>query len=293
VADKGQDDGLHNDDQRDRPGFGNVYIAYFSGKTPFATTGRNPAFARAGDIFVSTSTTNGTTWGPRVKVNDDNTPTSHVFPTAAINKRGELFVGWLGRRVDPARNLLTDTWGDISARSGHNFGRDIRITNVSTDVAGSFVFAIISGLVAHQVARRAFRRTQVPADSGRNKDITVAVKAQTKISGNPQVNDGVEVTASIDAAGNYTAISIFKLGIVPPPLQVHLSGVVKSMSTSLSFPPITTWTIGPSAGLGPDFMVQVNAQTEISGDPKVGDRVDVIAESSSTGAYVAISITKV
>lgn len=133
VADKGQDDGLHNDDQRDREGFGDVYIAYFSGKTPFATTGRNPAFARAGDIFVSASTTNGTTWGPPVKVNDDNTPTSHVFPTAAINKRGELFVGWLDRRVDPVRNLLTDTWGDISARPDHDFGRNIRITNVSTD----------------------------------------------------------------------------------------------------------------------------------------------------------------
>ena len=172
---------------------------------------------------------------------------------------------------------------------------------VNTDSANQYVaLSIIKSAITAQpitvflgTVKSIGPTSWVITDSGRNKDITVAVNAQTKISGNPQVNDGVEVTASIDAAGNYTAIWIFKLGIVPPPLQVHLSGVVKSITTTLSFPPITTWTIGPSAGLGPDFMVQVNAQTKISGDPKVGDRVDVIAESSSTGAYVAISITKV
>ena len=134
VVDKGRDDGGNSGEQRDRPGFGNVYITYFSGLTPFAPAGRNnPRFARAGTIFASTSRTNGSTWDPQVKVNDDQTPTSHVFPSAAINQRGELFVGWLDRRVDPVRNLLTDTWGDISTTAGRSFGTDIRITDVSTD----------------------------------------------------------------------------------------------------------------------------------------------------------------
>jgi len=133
VVDKGRDDGVTTDDERERRGFGNVYITYFSGLTPFATSGGNPSFARAGNIFASTSQTNGTTWQPRVQVNNDQTPTSHVFPSAAVNQNGELFIGWLDRRLDSPRNLLTDTWGDISTTAGRTFGKDTRITGVSTD----------------------------------------------------------------------------------------------------------------------------------------------------------------
>jgi hypothetical protein len=68
-----------------------------------------------------------------VKVNDDNTNTSHVFPSVQVNKRGTVFVTWLDRRVDPAANLLTDTWGAFSNSGGRCFGRNIRITDVSTD----------------------------------------------------------------------------------------------------------------------------------------------------------------
>jgi hypothetical protein len=50
-----------------------------------------------------------------------------------VNKRGQVFVTWLDRRVDSPRNLLTDTWGDISNNRGISFGGDGRITTVSTD----------------------------------------------------------------------------------------------------------------------------------------------------------------
>src|SRR5438093_5794422 len=119
----------------------------------------------------------------------------------------------------------------------------------------------------------------ITASSG---DITVIVNAQTRIIGSPKVGDSVDVLANVDSANNYVAISI--MPSPAPPTQMHISGVVKSIST-------TSWVIGPAAGLGPDFLVQVNAQTKIVGNPRVGDHVDVVVQAGRDG-FVAISITK-
>lgn len=137
-VDNGRDDGVFTKSERKKRGFGNVYITYFSGKTPFAPApAPNPIFTlpanRAGDIFLSRSTNNGSSYQPRVKVNDDITVTSHVFPSVQVNKQGKVFVTWLDRRVDPARNLLTDTYGDLSFDYGRSFRRDVRLSDVSTD----------------------------------------------------------------------------------------------------------------------------------------------------------------
>jgi len=114
----------------------------------------------------------------------------------------------------------------------------------------------------------------------RHGDTTILVNAQTKILGSPKVGDTVDVLANVDSAHNYVAISI----TISPMAQMHISGVVKSIGT-------TSWVIGPAVGLGPDFIVQVNAQTRIVGDPRVGDRVDVVVQAGMNG-FVALSITK-
>jgi hypothetical protein len=134
-VDKGRDDGTFTNGERKKPGFGNVYITYFNGKTPLAQPPAPPTttFLRAGDIFLSRSTNNGSSYQPRVKVNDDNTVTSHVFSSVQVNRKAQVFVTWLDRRVDPARNLLTDTYGDISNNLGTSFDGNVRISDVSTD----------------------------------------------------------------------------------------------------------------------------------------------------------------
>jgi hypothetical protein len=135
AVDKGRDDGVTTRAERERPGFGNVYLTYFHGKTPLAPAPNPPpmTFARAAHILLSTSSTNGATWEAPVKVNDDTTDTSHVFPSVQVNDKGEIFVTWIDRRVDPANNVLNDTYGDISNQRGRRTGPDLRITDVSTD----------------------------------------------------------------------------------------------------------------------------------------------------------------
>jgi hypothetical protein len=135
AADKGKYDGAGKKEGNSKQDEGNVYVTYFSGVTALAQPPAPPTrvFARAADIFLSRSIDNGTSWRPRVKVNDDNTVTSHVFPSVQVNEDGIVFDTWLDRRVDPVRNLLTDTWGAISKDDGRSFRDNFRITNVSTD----------------------------------------------------------------------------------------------------------------------------------------------------------------
>jgi Neuraminidase (sialidase) len=118
------------------PNNGFVYVTYFNGKTPLTLPNGivfTGPLASAADILLSRSRTNGTTWDPPVKVNDDAGVTSHVFPSVQVNKNSWVFVGWNDRRNDPS-NEFTDTWANVSHDFGGTFGHDI----VQTDVATSW-----------------------------------------------------------------------------------------------------------------------------------------------------------
>ncbi|MFN2432663.1 MAG: sialidase family protein [Gemmatimonadota bacterium] len=133
AVDLGSDDGVIRDAEAARPGFGNVYVTYFDGFTALPATrrGDRPLFAKAGEIHLSTSIDDGATWGPEVLVNDDGTETSHVFPTVQAAKDGEVYVAWIDRRLDPANNVLTDTWAAVSTDLGASFSVNQRQSNDS------------------------------------------------------------------------------------------------------------------------------------------------------------------
>jgi hypothetical protein len=131
---KGADDGVVTGGDTSTSGYGNVYISYFSGKTPLSpctTPLPSGPFARAGDVFTSTLTANASVVGPPVKMNDDPGTTSHVFPTVQVNKNGVLYADWLDRRMDPS-NVLTDLWANVSKDNGAAFGPDRLQTDAAT-----------------------------------------------------------------------------------------------------------------------------------------------------------------
>jgi hypothetical protein len=127
-VDKGADDGVITGSESSSAGFGNVYITYFSGKTPVTT----PPFQRAADVFMSTLTKDATVVGPPIKMNDDAGNNSHVFPTVQVNKNGIVYADWLDRRRDAAANILTDAWANVSKDNGVTFGPDRLQTDVAT-----------------------------------------------------------------------------------------------------------------------------------------------------------------
>lgn len=134
FVDRGEDDGQFASQESSRPGFGNVYITYFSGKTPLAS------ITRAADIFMSTSRSDGTAFDAPVKVNDDNTNTIHVFPSVQANKHGDVYAAWIDRRQNPqpfvppssGGNIFNDTYAAVSKDLGRRFGHNKLQTRVST-----------------------------------------------------------------------------------------------------------------------------------------------------------------
>jgi len=125
---------------------------------------------------------------------------------------------------------------------------------------------------------------------------TVRTNAQTRFSGlltllPMSLNDifpGQSVLVETSVAGGAltaTSVRVLTIDVLLPPNQIHLSGVVKSIAA-------TQWVIGgPPGSLSPDVIVLVNASTKINGEPKVGDRVDVVGDVTASG-IVASSITK-
>lgn len=127
AVDLGNDDGKYTTAERARPGFGNVYIAFHRGVTPLPA----PRHAKNADIFVARSTDNGASWDAPVQVNDDATATTHIFPTAAVNQNGKVFVSWIDRRRDTVNNVFNDTYAAVSSDLGTTFSPNVRQSDVN------------------------------------------------------------------------------------------------------------------------------------------------------------------
>jgi hypothetical protein len=140
TINRGKDDGMDTPGEAHERGFGDMFITYFSGKTalpqsiPAGCLSQQPCnpFARVANVFLSRSRNGASTWDPRVKVNSDTTETTHVFPSVQVNKNGIVYTSWLDRRLDPANNVLNDTWAAASENSGASLGTNVRVTNIST-----------------------------------------------------------------------------------------------------------------------------------------------------------------
>lgn len=103
----------------------------------------------------------------------------------------------------------------------------------------------------------------------KEKDVTLKIDAQTKIVGSPVVGDSVDVVATVDSAGAYTAVTIMKVPIVLPTQHVHVVGTLKHIDAISA-------VVTSDAGIETRFTI--TRETKIFGSPKAGDRVDVVGE---------------
>lgn len=106
-----------------------VGVTYINGKSA-PLTGAIPG-PRPSETISRASHDGGTTYGPRVIVNDDPGVNSHVFPSIQIDKHGFFYVAWLDRRND-AENILTETWAAVSKDGGATYGHNKLQSDVAT-----------------------------------------------------------------------------------------------------------------------------------------------------------------
>jgi len=109
----------------------------------------------------------------------------------------------------------------------------------------------------------------------------VGVTNETRIVGDPKVDDTVDVLARKSSSGALTAILIAKVPVVTPPSgrEFRFDGVVQSIPPTAT--QIGTWKISGRE-------VEVTARTTFVGSPKLHDKVQVTATmAAGTNASVA------
>jgi hypothetical protein len=80
------------------------------------------------DIFYVRSTDGGTSFSQPVRLNDDSTNNSQLFPSVAVTAAGAVGIEWWDRR-NSTNDCLTDVYMTISHDGGTSFGPNFRVTN--------------------------------------------------------------------------------------------------------------------------------------------------------------------
>ncbi len=102
--------------------FGNLYVSFPD--FPSGTTSGADL-----NTYIVRSTNGGTSWGTRVKVNDDNFGASQFFPWLAVDQSdGTVNVSWLDSRIDPL-NRKTQAVYARSSDGGVSFEPNIPVTD--------------------------------------------------------------------------------------------------------------------------------------------------------------------
>jgi hypothetical protein len=81
------------------------------------------------DIFYVRSTDGAANFSAPVRINDDTTTTTQLFPAVAAAGDGTIAIKWWDRRNDPMNDCLNDVYMVYSTDGGMTFGKNFRVTN--------------------------------------------------------------------------------------------------------------------------------------------------------------------
>jgi Domain of unknown function (DUF5666) len=231
-----------------------------------------------------------------------------AMPGAIVSGKVESFVG---TTITLASNLVT-----IDAAQA-TIVVDGKKTTVASIQSGDFIVAtlktanVLAGMplpatvvaVARQAAVTFVGDVQAVDQTSRTLTIlgrTVSVDGNTAFGGPfaqkslADVVVGANAIVAANVAANVTGVKLVATNVMvmgmlsqqPPmggqPKATLLRGTVKSIAAD-------NWVITTATS---NITVLVNTQTKIVGDPKVGDKVDVMATTDSANKYVALAIMK-
>jgi len=178
----------------------------------------------------------------------------------------------------------------------------VTIDTTNANIAGEIVpgvllFAVIdASVVAPDLPLRASfvgvtRTTQVTL-TGPVTAVDPANSSLTLLGRTIRIDPSIHLIpgqlVSVEANASANGLLAAKVNVLKetPVNQIHLTGLVKSIEP-------TMWTVGgPPGSLAPDHLIRVTEETKIVGDPKVDDRVEIVAVVNEHGPITAISITK-
>ena len=113
------------------PFFGRLYIAYAD------TTG---SFSQI-DVYARSSNDGGTTWSNRLKVNDDSTGVTHIFPWLGVDPTdGTVNVAWYDTRNDIDQER-TQIYYARSSNGGSSFEPNVKLTDSGANFSNQVAYS--------------------------------------------------------------------------------------------------------------------------------------------------------
>jgi hypothetical protein len=113
------------------PHRGRVYLVY---------TDATAVGGKDTDIYVRFSDNDGTTWSPRVRVNDDTSGNSQFLPMIAVDQTtGNVAVAWYDSRNAGSADKTTQIFASISTDGGQTWLPNKQVSVGSSDVTASGV----------------------------------------------------------------------------------------------------------------------------------------------------------
>jgi hypothetical protein len=110
----------------------------FTGRVYLVYTDRPSTGSSDTDIYVRYSDDDGTTWSPRVRVNDDpvGNGKSQFNPAMAVDQTtGNVAVTWYDTRHSGSANNTAEVWGTISEDGGNTFLPNVQISQGDSNAA--------------------------------------------------------------------------------------------------------------------------------------------------------------
>ncbi len=217
-------------------------------------------------------------------------PTAGIAPGTIVTLLGGLI------QVDLSQAVVKRVGPDGSAASGPVQPGD-RLAAVLKDPATTSGRLVATTAFVHTEAEGAILHGDLTSvDAPGSSFVLFGLKVKTT-SSTVFGGDGVKSLADLKAGdpvvavlvagtSGLEAVRVLKTAPVPTPGE-RLHGKVMVIGT-------TSWTIAPTSTTPsiPEVIVEVNADTKILGDPKVGDEVDVLGKRDSAGRLVALLIVK-
>jgi hypothetical protein len=199
-------------------------------------------------------------------------------PTAEVKKHIE---GWV-RRIEGGRWTIGEITVDTDAETEYigdpGVGSYVE-ANLLVRADGSYLAQLIVELGGPEATPERMEFTgiveAIAADRWTVRGITFMIDGDAQIDDGIQIGDFVTVIAERRAGGEIWAMEIRELS----PEVRQFSGRVDSINGS-------TWTVG-------SYSFTVNGDTQMSGDPGLGDYVDVEALEYPDGRVIATSIYRV
>ncbi len=81
------------------------------------------------DVVLVSSGDGGSSWSPKVRVNDDPAGVDNSFPAVAVDGSGDVHVAWYDRRDDPDCGALAETYWARSSNGGQIFEPSRRLSS--------------------------------------------------------------------------------------------------------------------------------------------------------------------